>query len=95
MHRANAPGFPLLSHFEQVRGEMALESRETNLEEGKKIAKDVKEACLEALSSLNKQFIEFDGSNISDDLGNIEIEMNQQSSIKNKEATEAPIQEMS
>jgi hypothetical protein len=54
MQRANAPGFPLLSHFEQVRGKMALKSWETNLEEGKKLSRDVKEACLEALSSLNK-----------------------------------------
>jgi hypothetical protein len=54
----------------------------------------VKEACLEALSSLNKKLIEFEGNNISEALGKIEIEMNQQSSRKNKEATHEAIQEM-
>jgi hypothetical protein len=95
MQRANAPDFPLLSHSEQVRGEMALKSWETNLEEGKKLSREVKEACLEALSSLNKKLIEFEGNNISEALGKIEIEMNQQSSRKNKEATQEAIQEMS
>jgi hypothetical protein len=95
MQRDNTPGLPLLSHSEQVRGEMALKSWETNLEEGKKLARDVKEACLEALSSLNKKLIEFEGNNISEALGKIEIEMNQQSSRKNKENTQEAIQEMS
>jgi hypothetical protein len=39
--------------------------------------------------------IEFEGINISEALGKIEIEMNQQSSKKNKEATQVAIQEMS
>ena len=56
---------------------MALKAWETNLEEGKKLARDAKEACLEALSSINKKLIEFEGNNISEALGNIEIEMNQ------------------
>jgi hypothetical protein len=54
MQKANAPDFPLLSYSEQVRGEMALKAWETNLGEGKKLSREVKEACLEALSSLNK-----------------------------------------
>jgi hypothetical protein len=62
------------------------------LEQGKKLARDVKEACLEALSSLNKKLIEFDGNNISEALRKIEIEMNQQNSRKNKEDTQAVIQ---
>ena len=65
------------------------------MEEGKKLSRDVKEACLEALSSLNKKLIEFEGNNISEALGQIEIEMNQQSSRKNKEATQEATQEMS
>jgi hypothetical protein len=40
---------------------------------------------LEALTSINKKLIEFEGSNISYALGQIEIERNQQSSKKNKE----------
>jgi hypothetical protein len=50
---------------------------------------------MEALSSINKKLIEFEGNNIFDSLGQIEIEMNQQISRKNKEATQAAIQEMS
>jgi hypothetical protein len=46
------------------------------------------------LSSLNKNLIEFEGNNILEALGQIEIEMNQQSSKKNKENTQAAIQEM-
>jgi hypothetical protein len=52
---------------------MALKSRETNLEEGKKLVSDVKEDFLEALSSLNKNIIEFEGNNISEALEQIEI----------------------
>jgi hypothetical protein len=95
MQKANAPDFPLLSYSGQVRGKMALKSWETNLGEGNKLSREVKEACLEAFPSLNKKLIEFDGNNISEALGQIEIEMNQQSSRKNKEATQASIQEMS
>jgi hypothetical protein len=73
---------------------MALKSWETNLGERKKLARDIKEACLEELSSINKNLIEFKGNNISKALGNIEIEMNQQISRKNKEKTQASIQEM-
>jgi len=47
------------------------------------------------LSSLNKNLIEFEGNNISEALGKIEIEMNQQSYIKSKEDTQVSVQEMS
>jgi hypothetical protein len=59
MQKANVPDFPLLSYSEQLRGEMALKVWETNLEVGKKSAREVKEACLETLSPLNKKMIEF------------------------------------
>ena len=39
--------------------------------------------------------IEFEGNNISEALGQIKIEMNQQSFRRNKENTQASIQEMS
>ena len=73
---------------------MALKAWETNLEEGKKLSIDAKEAFLEALSSVNKKLIEFEGNNISEALGQIEIEMNQQSSKKNKENIYSSIQQM-
>jgi hypothetical protein len=87
MQRENAPSFPLLSQSEQLRGKRDLKPWETNLEEGKKLARVVKEACLDPLSTLNKNPIDIEGNNISEALGKIEIEMNQQSSRKNKEAT--------
>jgi hypothetical protein len=73
---------------------MALKTRETNIEEGKKLDRDAKEACLEASSPINKKLIEFEGNNISEALGQIEIEMNQQSSRKNKENIQSVIQQM-
>jgi hypothetical protein len=73
---------------------MALKAWEENMEEGKKLTRDVKEACLEELSSINKKPIEFKGNNISEELGHIEIEMNQQISRKKKENTQEAIQQM-
>jgi hypothetical protein len=77
-----------------VKDEMALKFWETNLEQRKKLSKEENEACLEALSSVNKKLIEFEGNNISESLGQIEIEMNQQSSRKNKENIQSAIQQM-
>jgi hypothetical protein len=74
---------------------MALMVWETNLEERKIFFREVKEAFLEEFPSLNKKLIDFEGSNISESLGQIEIEMNQQNSRKRKEETLAAIQEMS
>jgi hypothetical protein len=64
-HKANTPGLTPFSHSEQVKGEIALKDWETNMEEGKKLSRDAKEACLEALSSVNKKLIEFEGNNIN------------------------------
>jgi hypothetical protein len=47
------------------------------------------------LSSLDKKIIDFEGSNISEALGQIDIEMNQHSFKKSKEENLAAIQEMS
>ena len=64
------------------------------MNKGKKPSRDAKEACLEALSSVNKKVIEFEGNNISNALGQIEIEMNQEISRKNKENIQSTIQQM-
>ena len=48
---------------------MTLKVRETNLDEGKKLSRDAKEACMEASSLVNKNMIEFEGNNISKLLG--------------------------
>jgi hypothetical protein len=92
--KANIPGLTPFSHYEQVKGEMALKVWETNMEERKKLARDAKEACLETLSSVNKKLIEFEENNISEALGQIEIEMNQENSRKNKENIQSSIQQM-
>ena len=49
----NIPGLTHFSHYEQVKGEIAVKASETNLEEGKKLIRDAKEACMEELSSVN------------------------------------------
>jgi hypothetical protein len=95
MQKYNASDFPLLSYSEQIKGKMALKAWETNLGEGKKLSREVKDAFLEALSSLNKKLIKFEGNNILEALGKIQIEMNQQNSRKNKESIQAVIREIS
>jgi hypothetical protein len=95
VQKDNILDFPLLSPSKQLRGDMALKVWETNMAETKRFFREVKEACLEALSSLDKKIIDFEGSNISKSLGKIYIEMNQQNSRKNKEENIVSIQEMS
>jgi hypothetical protein len=68
---------------------MALMVWKTNL------ALEVKDACQEVLSSLDKKLIDFEGSDIIEDLGQIDIGMNQHNSRKNKEKAMATIQETS
>jgi hypothetical protein len=74
---------------------MALKVWETNLVESKRLDREVKDTFQEELSSLDKRLIDFEGSNIAEALGKIDIEMNQQNSIKRKEETLATIQKMS
>jgi len=81
----NVPNFPQLSPSEQIRGDLSLNVWETNLAESKSLALEVKDAFQEALSSLDKKLIYFDGSSIAKALGKIDIEMNQHNSRKNKE----------
>jgi hypothetical protein len=76
--KANIPSLTPFSHYEKVKEEIALKVWETNLDEVKKITKDAKEACLEALSFVDIKLVEFEGNNISEALGQIGIEMNQE-----------------
>jgi len=48
--KSNILGLAPFSQYEQVKGEMALNVWETNLEETKKLSKEEKEACMETLS---------------------------------------------
>jgi hypothetical protein len=77
VQKEKVPDFPLLSPSEQLRGDMALKVWETNLAERKIFSREVKEDFLEAFSSLDKMLVDFEGSNISEALGKIDIEMNQ------------------
>jgi hypothetical protein len=92
--KANIPGLTPFSQYEQVKGEMALKVWETNLEERKKLAKEAKEACLETLSYIDSNLVEFEENNISKALGQIEVEMNKEKSRKNKENIQSDIQQM-
>jgi hypothetical protein len=56
-----------------------------NLEKINKLAREVKDALQEEISSLDKRLIDFEGSSITEALGKIDIEMNQQNSRKRKE----------
>jgi hypothetical protein len=58
-HKDNVPDFPRLSPSKQIQGDMALKVWETNLAERKRLYRDVKDACQEALSSLDKILIDF------------------------------------
>ena len=66
---------------------MALKVWETNLVERKILSSEVKDVCQEALSSLDKRLINFEGSSIAEALGKIDIEMNQHNSMRRKEET--------
>jgi hypothetical protein len=67
-----------------VKGEMALKVWETNLEETKNLSREEKETCLNTMSSIETKLVEFEGNDISEALGKIEIEMNRENSTKNK-----------
>jgi len=91
----NVPDFPRLSPSEQIKGDMALKVWEFFLVESKILSWEVKDTCQEALSSLEKKMIDFEGSSIAEDLGKINIAMNQHNSLNNKEEYLETIQEMS
>jgi hypothetical protein len=67
--KANIPGLAPFSQYEQVKGEMALNVLETNLEESKKISIEEKETCLNILSSIETKLVEFEGNDILEALG--------------------------
>jgi hypothetical protein len=74
-----------LSPSEQIKCDMALKAWETNLEEIKRLAREVNESCLEALASLEEGLIDFEGNVISKSLGQIDIEKNQYNSKTSKD----------
>jgi hypothetical protein len=77
-----------------MKGEMVLNVWETNLEEIKKLDREVKEACLNALTAIESELVEFKDDVISDTLGKIKIEKNKDNSMKNKESIHNTIQQV-
>jgi len=73
---------------------MVLKVWETNLEERKKLYREVKEACLNALSTVELELVEFKDDAISNTPGQIEIEKNKENSMKNKESIKNTIQQV-
>jgi hypothetical protein len=92
--KINIPGLAPFSQYEQVKGEMDLKYWETNLEESKKLAREAKEACLNTLSVVELELVDFNSSVIPDTLGQIEIEKNKENSKKNKESIQNTIQQI-
>jgi hypothetical protein len=73
---------------------MDLKAWETNLVESKRLSREVNEACLEVLSSLDEGIIDFEGNVISKALGQIDIKKNQYNSKTSKEESLTAIQKM-
>jgi hypothetical protein len=66
-----------LSLSEQTRGDIILKTWEANLVESKRLAWEVKKACEEACSSLDKESLDIEIDSISEALGKIDIAKNQ------------------
>lgn len=64
---------------------MDLKVWDNNLEESKKLAREAKEVCLNALSAVDPEMSEIDVSGIHDTLGQIEIKKSKESLKKNRE----------
>ena len=73
---------------------MVLNVWETNLEEIKKLDREVKEACLNSLTAIESELVEFKDDAISNTPGQIEIEKNKENSMKNKESIKNTIQQV-
>ena len=67
---------PRHSLSKQIRGDITLNALEKNLEKSKRLSREVNESCLEALSSLNKGLIDFEGNSIFEALVQIDITKN-------------------
>jgi hypothetical protein len=84
----NVPGLAPFSQFEKIKGEMALKIWENNLEESKRLAKEVKDACLDVLSAVDLEMTKIDVSSIHATLGQVEIEKSKEDLKKNKESVQ-------
>jgi hypothetical protein len=89
--RAMASG---LSISEQTRGDIILKTWESNIAEGRKMAKELKESCEEVFCSLNKELLGFDKEDSSGTLGQINIAKHQLDIKTNMEEAQAEISQI-
>jgi hypothetical protein len=80
-----------LSLSEQTRGDIILKTWEANIIESKILAREVKKSCEEAFYVLNKESLDIERDNISEALGQIDIEKNQLNSKTSMEEARAEI----
>jgi hypothetical protein len=80
-----------LSLSEQTRGDIILKTWEANIVESKILAKEVKKSCEEAFHSLDKESLGLEKDNISEVLGQVDIEKNQLNFKTNMEEARAEI----
>jgi hypothetical protein len=80
-----------LSLSEQTRGDIILKTWEANIVESKRLAKEVKKACEEACSSLDKESLDIEIDSISEALGKIDIAKHQLTSKTSMEEARATI----
>jgi hypothetical protein len=81
----------ILSLSEQTRGDIILKTWEANIVESKRLAKEVKKSCEEAFHSLDKESLGLEKDNISEVLGQVDIEKNQLNLKTNMEEARAEI----
>jgi hypothetical protein len=89
--RAMASG---LSISEKTRGDIILKTWESNIAEGRKMAKELKESCEEVFCSLNKKLLGFDKEDNSGTLGQINIAKHQLDIKTNMEEAQAEISQI-
>jgi len=70
---------------------MDLKVWENNLEESKRLAKEEKEACIDALSLIYLEMARIDVTGIHDTLRQVEIKINKQDLNKNRESVQNAI----
>jgi hypothetical protein len=69
--------FPRLFVSEQVRGDIILNNWEANIVESKRTTKEIKEAYEEAFHSLNKEFLGLGKYDLSEVMGQVDVEKHQ------------------
>jgi hypothetical protein len=90
----NIPGLFLFQKLSRLKGEMALKSWENNLEESKRLAKEAKNACLNALLVVDVEMAEIDIGDIHAYIGQVEIEKRKENLKKSRERMQNAISQV-